>query len=41
MVLPYNKGFDNKEAFLSISLLLFLGLFPLSYISRLELQHQF
>jgi len=30
MVLPYLKGFDNKEAFLSISILLVMGLFVLS-----------
>jgi len=37
MVFPYLKGFYNKEAFLSISILLFLGLFPLSYIFGLDL----
>ena len=32
MVLPYLKGLINKETFLSISILLFLGIFALSYI---------
>ena len=38
MVLPYLKGLINKESFLSISILLFIGLFLLSYISGLDLQ---
>jgi len=37
MVLPYLKGFINKVKHLSISILLFLGLFILSYIFGLDI----
>ena len=38
MLFPYLKGLINKEAFISIYILLFLGLFPLSYMFGLDLQ---
>ena len=38
MVLPYLKGLINKESFLSISILLFLGYFYYNNISGLDLQ---
>ena len=38
MVFPYIKGFDNKEEFLSIYILLFLGYFYYHNIFGLELQ---
>ena len=32
MVLPYHKGFDNKEAFPFTLILLLLGIFVISHI---------